>query len=167
MLAEPILRRINAVLHRQVGGSQVMAGQLALEAHDLVVQPDQPILGGPPFRLVRVLLQCPRDVDAAPGVLALAHVRGGIVTAVRALGEVGRPPVEVELRRVALTAPCEIVGTRSPSACISVETKRPVQEPADCPPAAAFRSATTASAWPIASVIHAGSDGFADFQLSS
>lgn len=29
------------------------------------------------------------------------------------------PPVEVELRRVALAAPCEIVEARSPSACIS------------------------------------------------
>ncbi len=102
-------------------------------AHDLAVEPDQPFLGGPPIRLVRVLLQCPRDLDMAPGVLALTDVRGGIVTAVRALSEAGRPPVEVELRRVALAAPREIVETRSPSACISALADVQQTRLAPCP----------------------------------
>src|SRR6266568_4975393 len=78
---------------------------------------DRRFLAGPPVRLVRVLLQCPRDLDLTSGVLALADVRSGIVTTVRALGEAGRPPVEVELRRVALAAPREIVQARAPAPC--------------------------------------------------
>ena len=87
-------------------------------AHGVVVQLDQPCLDGPPLSLVRVLLHRPRDLDMAPGVLALAHVRGGVVTAVRALGETGRPPVEVELGRVTLTPPREIIQTSASALCI-------------------------------------------------
>jgi hypothetical protein len=100
----------------EVGGySPAAVLDRRVNAHGVVVQLDQPCLDLPPLSLVRVLLQRPRDLDMAAGVLALADVRGGIVTAVRPLGEADRPPVEVELRRVALAAPREIVETRAPS----------------------------------------------------
>ena len=57
----------------------------------------------------------------APGVLALAHVRGGVVTAVRALGETGRTLVQIEACRMAPVTLREIVqaGTPTPASPLS------------------------------------------------
>jgi hypothetical protein len=87
---------------------------LRISTHGLAVQSDQPFLRDPPLSHVRMLLQRPRDLYIAPGVTALAQVRCGVVTAVRPRSQTGRPPVQVEVRRMAPHAPCETAQAPAP-----------------------------------------------------
>jgi hypothetical protein len=73
------------------------------------MEPDQSRLDGSPLSFVWVFFESPRDVDAAASVLALLEVRSGVVTSVRALGETGCTPVEVEAGRVTLAPLCQVV----------------------------------------------------------
>ena len=78
------LRHARASLFDVGGDSPASVLDRRVKAHDLAVQPDQPCLRIPVLSCVRMLLQCPRDLYAASGVLELAQVRGGVVTAVGA-----------------------------------------------------------------------------------
>jgi hypothetical protein len=84
---------LRAPLFEVSGHSPAAVLDRRVKAHGLAVQLDQSCLDSPPLSLIRVLFQRPRYFYPTPGVLALADVRGGIVTAVRALGEAGGPPV--------------------------------------------------------------------------
>ena len=104
-----------------------------VNAHGLSVQLDQPRLHSLPLSLARMLFHCPRDLDTAPGVLALTYVRSGIVPTMRTFEEADCPPIEVELRRVALAPPRESSQTPAPALYITALADVQQARLAPCP----------------------------------